>query len=586
MINDNTIWDNSNIYKGLEDNQIESDFSFIETEIERLSRLTTDVKNNIKDILSSRYDATIKLYSLRTFFYCYLSQNSQNEIAMKKMSKVSSLSSKLKQALNPAFNYCKVCEESVLNEILDDEKLSSMRAYFEYEREFKDFILSNEEESMITTFSNDGLHAWGNLYNKISGSIKCEIDGKKLGISTASSMLRSRDESERRKSWEAIDKGWREQEIASSSILNAINGWRLEELKKRSSIKNLHFLDVATFQSKVTRTTLDSLISTTFERKNIGQRAMNLMAKVLGKNQLDVWDIGASAPSRGENKLYSFKDGIDICIQAFSSFNPEMGEFARMMYEKNWIDSGESENRSAGAYCTGFSSVREPRVFMTYTGTMGNVLTLAHEIGHAYHNWVMRDMPFDELNYPMTLAESASIFAETLVRDYLITNSDSESDKFEIAWQEAMSASVMICNIPTRFEFEKLMVEERMKGELSPSDLRKIMKSSWEKWYGDATRTQDEMFWATKLHFSISGIGFYNYPYLFGYLFSLGLYAQKEVIGSTFKDKYIEILRDTGRMDAVSLIKKHLGQNIEEAGFWNSSLDIVEKSIDQFEKLI
>ena len=221
---------------------------------------------------------------------------------------------------------------------------------------------------------------------------------------------------------------------------------------------------------------------------------------------------------------------------------------------------------------------------MTYTGSMGNVLTLAHELGHAYHNWVMKDLPFGETHYSMSLAETASIFAETLVKDSLLKECKTNQEKLNILWQDAQSASSLLINIPARFEFEKNMVEARMKTNIPADDLKSMMNDAWKKWYETTLSEYDPMFWANKLHFSISSFGFYNYPYLFGYLFSLGLYAQKET--GQFSELYKNILKDTGKMTAEDLIKKHLDQNIEDPQFWKKSLSIVEKSIDQFESLI
>ena len=223
---------------------------------------------------------------------------------------------------------------------------------------------------------------------------------------------------------------------------------------------------------------------------------------------------------------------------------------------------------------------------MTYTGTMGNILTLAHELGHAYHNWVMRDLPLEETSYSMTLAETASIFAETLVRDTLLNECQTDEEKLNILWQDAESAGALLINIPARYEFEKMLVEERFKRNIPADDLKTMMNNAWAKWYEETLVEYDQMFWANKLHFSISGLGFYNYPYLFGYLFSLGIYAQKEKYGENFPNLYKSILRDTGKMTAEDLIKKHLDQDIESTDFWKESISIVENSINRFEQLI
>jgi oligoendopeptidase F len=213
---------------------------------------------------------------------------------------------------------------------------------------------------------------------------------------------------------------------------------------------------------------------------------------------------------------------------------------------------------------------------------MGNVITLAHELGHAYHNWVMRDMPITETSYSMTLAETASIFAETLVKKALLEKSENREDRLKIMWQNAESAAALLINIPARYEFEKSLVEARKVRPQSPDEMKKLMNSAWKRWYEDTLTEYDDMFWANKLHFSISSLGFYNYPYLFGYLFSLGIYGQKDKYGSGFKDLYHNILRDTGRMTAENLIEKHLSKDITKPAFWADSLNIVAEQVREF----
>ena len=141
-------------------------------------------------------------------------------------------------------------------------------------------------------------------------------------------------------------------------------------------------------------------------------------------------------------------------------------------------------------------------------------------------------------------------------------------------------------NIPARFEFEQRLVETRQENFVTADAMKDMMRESWQLWYEDSLAEYDDMFWASKLHFSISGFGFYNYPYLFGYLFSLGIYAQKEQAGGDFEEKYLDILRDTGSMTAETLVQKHLGQDISTPQFWLDSIGIVERSLQQFEQLV
>jgi oligoendopeptidase F len=308
------------------------------------------------------------------------------------------------------------------------------------------------------------------------------------------------------------------------------------------------------------------------------------MSQVLETSKLEPWDILAPYPRRKESNIIEFPQAISIIKSAFSRMNPSMGEFVEFMYKKKWIDGLVTPNRAPGAYCTKFLKMREPRVFMTYEGSMGNLITLAHELGHAYHNWVMQDLPLSKTHYPMTLAETASIFAETLVRDYLFEHAKSKEDQLEIAWQEALSAATMLCNIPARFEFEKELSSRREKNILSAHELKNLTIQSWEKWYETSLNQYDPMFWASKLHFSMTHIPFYNYPYLFGYLLSLSLYKKKQE--PLFFQNYVNLLRDTGTMTCEEITLKHMGMSCDRSSFWDLGFAEVTRMIIRFENLL
>jgi len=194
-------------------------------------------------------------------------------------------------------------------------------------------------------------------------------------------------------------------------------------------------------------------------------------------------------------------------------------------------------------------------------------------------------MPLAQLDYPMTLAETASIFAETLVGDHLQSTGDAGT-KFEIAWASVSDAAAMLVNIPARFDFEKSFYTARESGSLTPQELSDLTDQAWRKWYGTELSETEKQYWMTKLHFSIPEVSFYNFPYTFGYLFSLGIYAKRAELGDRFLPSYLEILRDTGRMTAEDLIQKHLGQDIRRPEFWLGSLSIVERKVSEFENLL
>ena len=222
---------------------------------------------------------------------------------------------------------------------------------------------------------------------------------------------------------------------------------------------------------------------------------------------------------------------------------------------------------------------------MTYSGSMSDVTVLAHELGHAFHHWCMRDLPDSQKSYGMSLAETASTFGETLVRDALLNRADSPESNLSVAWEELSAITSFLLNIPTRFEFERNFYEQRAEKPLLPQELRSLMANAWTDWYGDSLSEPDDLFWINKLHFYISGTSFYNFPYLFGYLFSQSVYQRRDTMGGDFFGRYTSLLRDTGRLSAERLARQHLDGDITSRDFWRATVNALAPRVEHFENL-
>jgi oligoendopeptidase F len=409
-----------------------------------------------------------------------------------------------------------------------------------------------------------------------------------VGLAEAASLSQDEREPVRKAAFRGTQKGWETHEDAAAAILNALAGWRLDVYRRRSRVKPVHFLDEPLHHGRVTRATLDAMMAAVKVAAPHGRRVLKLQAQVLGRDRLGPWDLFAPCPAIGEGapEKVSFDEAVALIANAYGGVHPEMGAFVKMMAERRWIEGRVGPTKRPGAYCTHFPKSRTPRVYMTYSGGMRELKTLAHELGHAFHSWVMRDMPRVETLYPMTLAETASIFGETVVGHALIERAKTPGERLSFTWAQAREVESLILNIPARFQFEKAFYERRATAALSPQELKDLMTESWEAWYGDALSEMDPMFWASKLHFSISSLSFYNFPYTFGYLFALGVFAQKKRLGAKFFDAYVSLLRDTGRMTAEELAAKHLGADLTKGAFWEDSLAIAVASVAAFEAAV
>ena len=592
-------WQNQHIYPSLDRCVLEADMSLARASLAELSGFIEGLAG-VQGNQPARQDflREVRLrarrireigWNIAVLAACTGSQDARDPLAKQLASRARALNADLFKTLAPIEDLMLGLPEAEFEQLMQDPLLGEEEYRLRHERRLQDQRLPVEAEQLVIGLGTDGLHAWGNLYNDLVGKIRLVIDGREMGLAEASNLLSSPDRALRKEAFDAISAGWEGEQETVAAILNALNGWRLELSRQRGKVRTLDALDLSCHQSHIERVTLDTLMQETWQARGLGQRALGLMARRLGIEELGPEDLFAPPPASSHRSI-PFEEAIEIIALAFTGFDPEMGEFARMMAERGWIDAAPTPNRRTGAYCTKFADPVEPRVFITYAGTMDNVITLAHELGHAWHNWLIRDLPMSQRSYPMTLAETASIFAETLVRSALFEQARSAEERQAIAWAEADGAATFLVNIPARFDFEQALVAEREQGYVSSARLKALTDEAWGRWYEKSLSRYHPMFWAAKAHFSIAGFGFYNYPYLFGYLFSLGVYQQlisRQAAGEQdVAQAYRALLRDTGRMSAEELVMKHLGQDIREAAFWQGSLALVAAAVDRFEQTL
>ncbi|MCF7494949.1 M3 family oligoendopeptidase [Vibrio sp. L5-1] len=589
-------WDLSIAYRDLDDAKIEQDIELIQQCIELLY-LHVEKRHIIlamQNAIQTSEAAGTLLSTINTFANCHASVDATHTEAKALLGRVAKLNSEMSQAFSPYEDTLIHAEPEFIDAVLEHESadVAGQRFAIESSRKLSSSRLSVAEEQLLAAMKVDGRDGWGRLYDNLTGSLKLslKLDGEDeaLGFSQAASLLYGSEFDKQEPAWRAVQGAMKTHQESFASILNALAGWRLTENKKRSKISDVHFLDPSLHGSRIVPETLDTMMSVAKANRAVGQKAGLLMARVHGLDEMKPWNHLAAMPPLGdsESKVYPFDEAIDVIKTAFAEVNPEMADFVALMVENGWIDAAPAANKRLGAYCTKFAATRTPLVFMTWNGSRSDLMTLAHELGHAFHNWVMKDMPLCKTRYPMTLAETASIFAENIVRDHLLQQAQTRNEKLEMLWEELSSSLALMVNIPVRFEFEKAFYEQREQGELTAKQLCDLMETTWKDWYGDAMTEADPYFWASKLHFSISQVSFYNYPYLFGYLFSKGVYAQRDAKGEKFYGDYVSLLRDTGSMMAEEVVQKHLGMDLTQADFWQQSIDMVKVQIDEFERLL
>jgi oligoendopeptidase F len=472
-------------------------------------------------------------------------------------------------------------------------------------RKFRDRLLELPEERVVSSLYPDGFEAWGRLYDAIAGTAKARYQGpdpsgvpgagrveRDMGLSEVASLLRARERGVREAAFRAQTAAFEAHEESLAAILNALAGHRLAEYGMRSGKTPMGFLDAALAMNHMEKATLEAMMSVVDASRQLGRKALRLQARLLGVDRLACYDLLAPAPVQAgaAARTYSFGEGFDLVCAAYSSVEPAMGDFVDGMLSGGRIEARVLPSKRPGAYCTSFPKSGKANVFLTYRGSLADVSTLAHELGHAYHESLVASMPLMETRYPMNLAETASTFAETALGDYLDSCAGSgeaaSSNLLEVAWSDAQDASTFLLNIPARFAFEKAFYESRAEKPLGPESLSELMGRTWESYYGDSLSELDPGFWRSKLHFYKSEVSFYNFPYTFGYLFSLGVYARRTELGRDFHKAYCALLRDTGRMETEELAMKHLGVDLRKPDFWEASVGIVRKKVERFERLV
>jgi oligoendopeptidase F len=451
--------------------------------------------------------------------------------------------------------------------------------------------MTSEKEILATDLGVDGIQAWGRLYDTISSKLEFDMlfpDGKRhrVPVSQRRSLLEDPDRRVRKAAFESGNAAWQSIEDMAAAALNAIAGTRLT-LNRHRRVD--HFLEIALFQSSITRKTLDAMFEALFSRLEVPRKILGLKAKLLGRPTLAWFDVGAPLELPGQEKL-SWENATSLVGKSFERAYPALGRFfERQVIGKNWVDWEPRAGKRPGGFCTSSMLTKESRIFMTYNQSLGDVLTLAHESGHAYHGALMRDIRPYGRGYPMTLAETASTFGEQVLMNGIVDDPTiSPAQKALILDIEIGHGAIYLLDIPVRYEFEKAFYEERAGGPLSVSRLKELMVDTQRKIFGDVLEIdgEDPYFWASKLHFYITGITFYNFPYTFGYLLSRVLYRMFKKDPGEFIPKYEEFLRLAGVEPAEKLVQHTIGRDIEEPQFWAEAIDSLEEPLARLEMLL
>lgn len=450
--------------------------------------------------------------------------------------------------------------------------------------------MKSEMEALAADLNVNGLHAWGRLYDTLTGKMEFEMtfpDGHKeiVPMSRRRALMSEPDRKLREASFNDGQKPFNDHAVTLAAGLNGIAGTRLSLYGRRGLT---HFLDTPLFDGAMSRKSLDAMLEAIHTHIDLPRRALRKAAKLQGTPALHYFDLEAPQIAPPDEKELTWDEACATVDHAFTSAYPKLGAYFREMLAQRWIEAQPRAGKRPGAFCTGSQLKREERVYMTFHRTVHDMVTLAHEVGHAWHSCVLRPARSFAANYPMTLAETASNFGEMILLNGLMTNPGiTEATKAYLLDQEMLRAHAYLINIPMRYEFEKAFYTERASGEVSVSRLSALMTEAQRRLYGDTLLDDgtDPMFWASKMHFFISGISFYNFPYVFGYLLSQALFARFKAEGAAFLPRYEAFLSMTGSATCEEVVKQSLGEDITQPEFWATALKAIEPTLAAYEAL-
>lgn len=569
--------------------------SFLETLEKDMQALQQDVRSlsvpdsiegtqALEAFLEQFQSCYARVREASAFVSCLTAQNVNDKKAVQLSGRVTSLSATLQSVKSRFDNVLRGMNDELWTAWTGTGAASKLDFILNESRNLAKEKMSPELESLALALAVDGYHGWGEFYDTIVSKIQIpyEENGetKLLSAGQAFNKMHDPNREVRQSMFEKWEAAWGAAADYCADTLNHLSGFRLKLYENRGWDD---VLKEPLAIGRMSRETLDTMWAVIQDTKPVLVEYLNRKAKLLGLDGLSWTDV--DAPIRTSAAKISYDDAAANIVEQFRKFSPKLADFSQMAFDKGWIEVEDRPGKRPGGFCTSFPASEQTRIFMTFGGTASNVSTLAHELGHAYHQFLMRGIPVLNQRYAMNVAETASTFAEMIVFDAMVKGASSEEEKLALLEEKIQNSVAFFMNIHARFLFETRFYEKRKSGLLSAEEISDLMVEAQKEAYCDALTSYHPHFWASKLHFYITGTPFYNFPYTFGYMFSTGLYVRALQEGPAFAEKYDALLRDTGVMMVEDLAKKHLDVDLTQRDFWQSAADLCVSDIRQFLQL-
>jgi oligoendopeptidase F len=444
--------------------------------------------------------------------------------------------------------------------------------------------MSDAEEGLYAELSTASASAWSRLQSDVTSQLGADVhfpDGtvERLAMPAVRGLATHPDRAVRRAAYDAEVATWPTVAVPVAAAMNAIKGDADIVNRRRGWASPL---DASLFANNVSRATYDAMSDAVTAALPDFHRWMRAKARLHGHTGgLPWWDLVAPVPTtQGQ---VSWDDGIDVVRRAFGTYSPQLAGLVDRALDERWIDAGPRDGKSGGAFCMPFVGDRS-LVLLNWSGSLESAQTTAHELGHAYHNVTLAGRTALQKRLPMALAETASIFCETLVVDAGL-RAAAPADRLALLDVDLNGANQVVVDIRSRVLFETAVFERRQRRTLGVSELDRLMLDAQAEAYGDGLDQSTALaaMWILKPHYY--GSHFYNWPYTYGLLFGLGLFARFGEDPDEFRAGYDDLLSRVG-MEHAEALGHGFGIDVTQRSFWEASLDVLRARIDEYESLV
>jgi pepF/M3 family oligoendopeptidase len=580
-------WDLSILYGGFDTPEFKSDLEALSAAIgDAVSAAENLEKLSHKEVVSGYIDVSerISLYAGKIMIYSnlrYSANTSDTEAAstmgrvMGMMSAIAAPSAKISKA---------IAGFDDLDEIIEsDAKLAEHSYILKNIKRDSRYLLGDGEETVFAKMNISGASAWSDLQSTLTSNVKAVVDGKEVTLSSVRNMAYDKDASVRKKAYEAELKCY---DGIKESVAFALNSIKLQVLSECELRGYASPLDKALYTSRMKKETLDALMGAMEEYMPYFRKYLRAKAKALGhEGGLPWYDL--FAPMGKSDKTYTVEEAREYLLSIFSGFDSELHDMVKCAFDNAWIDFYPREGKVGGAFDCGVPLAKESRVLTNFDGSFSDIVTLAHELGHSFHDRQVFKNSILNQDYSMPVAETASTFNEVLVMNEAIANAKTKDEKIALIEGQLMDACQIICDIYSRYTFEASVFRNRPTEFMNADRMCELMLEAQKKAYGDGLdeNVLHPYMWLCKSHYYSGGLSFYNYPYAFGGLFARGLYAKYKKEGAQFVKTYKEMLRSTSVMD-IEECALIAGIDLTKRDFWREGLKTIAEEIDEFCQLI